>query len=573
MKRSAKRLLPIFLCVVILCSIIWYLFIYDRGFTHELLLGTARFFEDQGQHTIATWFYNQAYEQSDNDDAVAIELAERFKQTGNYTQAEVVLTNGIKDGGSVELYIALCRTYMEQDKLLDAVEMLENITNPKIKAQLNELRPTTPVASPTPGYYSEYLHVDITSKDATSLYVATGEDFPTLDKPYTEAIELVAGENYITAIAVNKDGLVSEPAYFSYVVGGVIEEVHISDPVLDAHLRELVGITPFEPLYSNDLWAITSLTVPADVQNYSDLSRLTYLETLIMDSPTLQSLRSISGLSFLKEVAIHGCPLSATDLSILASLPDLETLTLSECSLSNISPLSGAKNLTTLDLRGNAIQDLSSIAYLEKLTILNLSSNALTNLSALSALENLAVLDVSYNSLVSLAPLATCPQLVSLTAGNNQLTEIPLFNDPTVLTMLYLQENAIADVAVLENYTALQQLDLSYNKVSDIAALANLNKLTYLDVSHNSIKKFPAWTTECRLVILKATHNKISSVKPLAVLAYLNSAYLDNNRITSISAMTTCSQLVDVSIYGNSVWDAKKLTDLDIIVRYDPTAA
>lgn len=572
MKRSAKRLLPFFLCVVILCSIIWYLFIYDRGFTQDILLSSARFFEEKGAHNVATWLYNQAYAQSDNDEDVIIELAERFKKVDNYTQAEVVLTNGIKNGGSAELYIALCKTYIEQDKLLDAVEMLENITNPKIKEQLEKMRPATPVATPTPGYYTEYLQVDISSSASSRLYVAIGKDFPTLSAPYSEPITLVAGENHITAIAVAENGLVSAPARFSYVVGGVIEEVTIADPVLDAHLRELLNLTPYEPLYSNDLWEITTLTVPADVQDFSDLKRLTYLETLIMDTTAIQSLRPISGLSFLKEVAIHGCPLSGTDLSILASLPELQILTLSECSLSNITPLSGAKKLVALDLKGNAIGDISTLAYLEELTVLNLSSNALTNLSALSALENLAVLDVSYNSLVSLAPLASCPKLSSLTANNNQLKEIPLFEDPTVLTILHLQENSIADVQVLENYTSLQNLDLSYNKITAITALAGLNKLSFLNVSHNSISKLPTWTADCQLVILKATHNKISSVKPLAVLGQLNSAYLDNNRITTIGSLKECHLLVDVSVYGNNVWDAKILTDLGILVRYDPTS-
>ena len=572
MKRSAKRLLPIFLCVVILCSIIWYLFIYDQDFTHELLLNTARHFEEKGQHDLATWFYNQAYEQSDNDTTVVIELAERFKKDGNYTQAEVMLTNGIKNGGTVELYIALCKTYVEQDKLLDAVEMLDNITNAKIKAQLNEMRPSAPVADPAPGFYSEYLDVAIQSSGNAQLYISYGKDFPTLKKPYANDVTLVAGENHITAIAVGENGLVSEPAYFSYVVVGVIEEVTIADPVMDSYIREVLNKLPDEPIYSNDLWEITSLTIPADVQDYSCLSRMTYLETLVMDTPNIQSLRVISGLSCLKEIAIRGCPLSTTDISILASLPSLETLTLSECSLSNISPLSGAHKLAILDLSGNAIQDLTPLSYLEELTILNLSNNALTNLSALSALENLTVLDVSYNSLASLAPLATCPKLSSLSASNNQLTEIPLFEDPTLLTILHLQENAIVDVSVLKNYTSLQQLDLSYNQITKITDLAGLNRLTYLDVSHNAISKFPTWTAECQLVILKASYNKISSVKPLAVLEKLNSAYLDYNKITTISAMKTCAQLVDVSVYGNSVWDAKILTDLDILVRYDPTA-
>ena len=73
MKRTLKRILPIFLTLVIICSIIWYLFVYDRGIMQDMLLGSARFFEQQGNHNIATWLYNQAYQQSGNDDTVIIE--------------------------------------------------------------------------------------------------------------------------------------------------------------------------------------------------------------------------------------------------------------------------------------------------------------------------------------------------------------------------------------------------------------------------------------------------------------------------------------------------------------------
>ena len=107
MKRTFKRFLPIILCLVIICSIVWYLFSYDRGFLQDMLLGSARYFEEQGNHEMATWLYKQAYLHSGNDDDVVIELAERFKKIGNYTQAEVVLANAIKEGASVELYITV----------------------------------------------------------------------------------------------------------------------------------------------------------------------------------------------------------------------------------------------------------------------------------------------------------------------------------------------------------------------------------------------------------------------------------------------------------------------------------
>ena len=107
MKRTMKRILPILLSLVVICSIIWYLFVYDRGFMQDILLSSARFCEQYGNHSIATWLYNQAYLQSGNADSVIIELAERFKKTGNYTQAEVVLTRAIAENGSVDLYVAL----------------------------------------------------------------------------------------------------------------------------------------------------------------------------------------------------------------------------------------------------------------------------------------------------------------------------------------------------------------------------------------------------------------------------------------------------------------------------------
>ena len=571
MKRTIKRFLPILLSLVIICSIIWYLFSYDRAFMQDILLGSARYFEQQGNHEAATWLYNQAYLHSGNDDGVIIELAERFKKIGNYTQAEVVLTNAIKEGGSADLYIALSRTYVEQDKLMDAVEMLDNITNPEIKAQLDAQRPCAPVATPISGYYTQYMNVAIEVTNGDQLYVATDEDFPSINSAYQGGITLVGGENKINAIAVNANGLVSVPSYFSYIVGGVIEEVTISDPVLDSHYRELLNMTASDKLFSDDLWTITSLTVPKGVKDFNDLGRLTYLETLVIDGQNVNGLQTLSALTQLKNLTIRGCSLSATDLSIIGVLPNLENLVLTNCSLTNISGLSNASRLVSLDLSNNAIKDLSPLSFMEKLANLNLSSNALTNLSPLSALGNLTSLDVSYNSLTSLAPLATCPRLSALAASNNQIKEIPVFNDTTVLTMLTLTSNELKDISPLSKYTSLTGLDLAYNLISDVSSLSGLNKLTSVNISHNQITTLPSWSKDCALIELDGSYNKITSVSPLRGLSYLNYVTLDHNKLSNINPLAECRMLVRVSVFGNYVKDVSKLTDMSIIVNYDPT--
>ena len=570
MKRSMKRIIPILLGLVIICSIIWYLFVYDRGFMQDLFLSGARYFEKQGNNKTATWLYQQAYAHSDNDEDVIIELAERFKKIDNYTQAEVVLTNAIAEGGSVNLYIALSKTYVEQDKLIDAVEMLDSVTNPEIKAQLDAMRPAAPVASPEPGYYTDYKTVSIKSGSDSNLYMSTDGDFPSVKNAYQGSVTLVGGENTIYTIAVSDNGLVSAPAYFSYIVGGVIEEVTVSDPVLDRHYRDLLNLTSADKLFSDDLWKITSLTVPEGVEDFSSLSQLTYLETLVIEKGNLNGLQMLSALTQLKSLTISGSPLSATDLSIIAGLPSLEELTLRECSLINISGLAGASHLKTLDLSNNAIKDLSPLSFLSNLTSLNVSSNALTSLSPLSALENLAVLDVSYNSLVSILPLSTCPKLCILSATNNQIAEIPVFDDPTVLNFLNLNNNSISDASNLAKYTSLTSLSIAYNKVSDIRALSVLNQLAFFDFSHNSVSALPTWDKNCALVEINGSNNKISSVSALGGLMQLNNVYLDYNKLYNIDALANCRMLVRVSIYGNYVKDVSKLTAMSVIVNYTP---
>ena len=115
MKKGIRILIPILLSLVIIFCTIWYLFVYDRAFTRDMLLSFARYSETQGKHEIATYFYNAAYSQSGNSDSVAIELAQQYKSGGNYTKAEYTLSNAIADGGGVDVYIALCKTYVEQD--------------------------------------------------------------------------------------------------------------------------------------------------------------------------------------------------------------------------------------------------------------------------------------------------------------------------------------------------------------------------------------------------------------------------------------------------------------------------
>ena len=58
MKKAAKFLMPLVLGLLILSSIVWYLFIYDRDFTRDTLLNQARYQDMSGNSRLSSWFYD-----------------------------------------------------------------------------------------------------------------------------------------------------------------------------------------------------------------------------------------------------------------------------------------------------------------------------------------------------------------------------------------------------------------------------------------------------------------------------------------------------------------------------------
>lgn len=570
MKRTLKRILPILLVIVLLCSIAWYLFIYDRDFTRDMLLSGARFFDERGNHSFAAWLYRQAYVQSDNNESVAIELAEQFKAIGNYTQAENTLADAIADGGSAELYVALCKTYVEQNKLLDAVTMLDNISNPEIKAQLDAQRPQAPQVNYAPGSYNQYITLSFTA-DGGTLYTTTNGKYPSAkEEPSSGEITLVSGENTIYALVIGDNGLVSPLAIYGYVVIDVIEEVTLEDSTIDALVRQQLGYDSNAILFSNALWNITELTIPEGADSYADLALLPNLQKLTIHDSTAEGMESFQKLTHLTELIMTDCIVSSNDLKIIAGLPALTQLTLSNCNLPGISNLSSASKLTHLDLSGNAIQDLSSLSFMTTLQELNLSHNGLTSLNAISSLTGLKVLDISYNSLDSVAPLSALTALEELYINNNAITSLSGIENATRLTVLNASANALTDVLPLELLTKLVTLDISDNQLVDISNLSGLNQLQFFYFSRNLVTALPAWSQDSVLVTIDGSYNALKTIAGLAGFQKLNHVLMDYNSISSVDALATCYNLIKVSVYGNPVKDVSVLKKMDVIVNYNP---
>ena len=578
MKKFFKVIIPIILVLAIIACIGWYLFIYDRDFTRDMLLNGARYFDARGNHTISGWFYDQAYYQADNNDSVAIELANLHKADGNYTKAEYTLTRAISDGGSSELYLALCKTYMEQDKLLDIVKLLDSVlaenstVDSAVKQELLSLRPAAPTCSPEAGFYSQYISASIACESGTLLVDPNGEYPSVHDTPYSEPIELGDGETTIYALAVSDNGLVSPLSVFGYTIGGVVEEVTFADSAVEEAVRLHLGVDEKKVLYTSDLWDLTYFTVPVGAQDLSDLRHMIFVEDLAIDSVPSNQLSHLSSLVNLNTLQIRNTAINAEDLKMIGSLPKLKGLVLSNCGLTTAAGLEAAVAMEYLDLSQNTIRDLTPLSNMSALKDLYLQNNAINDLSKLSNLKALERLDVSYNLLDTLSPIFDCPNLTYLGAGNNKVTSLVGIEKLTSLQILRFSNNTIQDISPIAGCVGLTQLDISENMISDISSLSALVNLDTFNFSRNVVTELPAFEKECALITIDGSHNQLTSLSALDGLVNLNNVFMDYNEgLDSIEPLVNCPRLVQVKVYGTQVAEVTALLEMDVVVEFDPT--
>ena len=527
MKHFLKIFIPALLILAILVAAGWFFFAHRTDLTMSVFAYWGDHYYEVGRYNRAITCYRQAVKLAPDNVSLPIRLAETYILSGNYSKAEYTLVSAItQNPDSVALYAALSKTYVEQDKLLDAEQMLGRITSADVKAQIDALRPATPVFSPETGYYTEYIDVTVTS-GGSPVYVTLNEDYPSIaTDAYAGPITLGGGESKLVAIAVGSNGLVSDAAYGGYTVGNVVEPVTLEDPALDTLVRELLGKTAADEIMTDELWEISELVLPDNMTTLNDLTRFAGLTQL--------SLHSANDL----------------DLTQLAAISTLESLDLSGCALADIAPLVALTGLQTLDLTNNTVSDITALSALTELRELHLTNNPIKSITYLNNCLNLERLYIENCGIVRLSGIA----------GNASLQE------------LYCSGNEIADLSVLSGCTALRVLDASDNQIEDISVLAELPALEEFNGDNNQIKAIPDFDeTTSPLWRFSVNHNEIESLAGLAGIDSLNFVLADYNKIKDITVLESCRLLCQLDVWDNPIDQdgVKTLQDGGVIVNFN----
>ena len=177
------------------------------------------------------------------------------------------------------------------------------------------------------------------------------------------------------------------------------------------------------------------------------LARLSGLQTLSLSHTPVTDLAPLAHLSGLQTLSLSHTPV--TDLTPLARLPRLQTLSLSHAEVTDLAPLARLSGLQTLDVSRTPVSDLTPLEHLSGLQTLDVSRTPVSDLTPLARLSGLQTLDLSRTEVIDLTPLVRLSGLQTL----------------------YLPSTRVSDLTPLAHLSGLQTLDVSRTRVSDLTPL------------------------------------------------------------------------------------------------------
>jgi hypothetical protein len=208
-----------------------------------------------------------------------------------------------------------------------------------------------------------------------------------------------------------KDEGVSGDFFREQVKNDIISALLFSDSNLETAIRVKIN----KP-------APTPITI-ADLQNITG--------DLNLSSTTVSNLNGLQYCTNITSLEIAGTA-QLTDLTPLAGLTKLKSLSLNSGTLTNLTPLQSLTNLTFLDLFNDQVSDITALGNLKKLITLELGNNQITNISPIQGLDNLDYLYLDYNQITDISPLLNNTGLSSgttISLGNNPLSDASYFTD------------------------------------------------------------------------------------------------------------------------------------------------
>ena len=303
-------------------------------------------------------------------------------------------------------------------------------------------------------------------------------------------------------------------------------------------ISRILGAALFALMALGMLYAVVSRYLPgADTDEPSPAPT-----TLVATAPPLQTqggrTTTVAGKTVDPETDsfdLSGRALNSQDLAEISSLGNLETLSLTNCSITDLSFLKPLTRLRTLYLPDNRINDLTPLAGLTRLRTLYLDKNPLTDLTPLIDLPQLSMLSIQG---------VTIAEYV-LTDLQKEMPSCRIFYDSASVVQ-EARPISLGGIAFTEDAEAL---DLSYRDITDLGKLGYCLQLKDLNLTGVPLRKVTGLSTLSglpKLTILNLQGTGLTDEDLLFLATLHRLTYLDlrNNPLLSAEALDGLAEVL-----------------------------
>lgn len=323
--------------------------------------------------------------------------------------------------------------------------------------------------------------------------------------------------------------------------GEIEESEALAVKKLDVSSSNLVNMT--EITFFTNLTEL-NCSYNAQLSSSIDLHNANGLKKLQCQGTQVSSL-NVANLSQLETIAMMGNMLTTLDLTGLTSLdaadfrvskfesvtisdlPNLRSLSLSNCNLLNTMTLNNLPQLWFFDCSDSNLSQLN-LSNLPSLKTLGCFRNHLTVLD-INSLTSLTDLSCFGNQISSLN-ISALTNLTQLHVNDNQLTSLDVSNNPG-LTEIYCFRNQLTSLIVTDKPN-LRWLTCSDNQINSLQ-LSNLPALYYIYCKNNQITEITNLNTFHILGALHCGNNNLSTLD-VSELPNLDYFEADSNQLTSL---------------------------------------
>jgi internalin A len=255
-------------------------------------------------------------------------------------------------------------------------------------------------------------------------------------------------------------------------------------------------------------------------------------------------------------IKTQDCQLASSKVNKITKL-ELEKFNIPYLSdeLTDLSPLASLPNLTYLSFNGRKLTDLKPLASLSKLTHLAI---------VYGRSEDNSPKDLT--QVLDLKPLANLNKLNYLLIETDRINDIrPLANLYELTELLFGGKN-IKDFKPLSGLVKLKTLSLINTNIHDISSLSGLSNLTNLYLTQSEgriIEREPSDLEELDL----SNNNKPTDLNPLSSLNNLATIYFDNIRIKDLQPLANLKNLKQLYMKNSKANDLKPLANLTSRLR------